>query len=73
MGRRREVSYNSLKFISVLVKISLCGKFKKIKTNKSVLTIVIDLDNILHWNLVMSAIEKQDSSVLCIAPSIFFY
>ena len=73
MGRRREVSFNSLKCISVLVKISLYGKFKKIKTNKSVLTIVIDLDNILHWNLVMSAIEKQDSSVLCIAPSIFFY
>ena len=73
MGRGREVSFNASKYFSAFLKISPCGKFKKFKANKVVLTIVIDLDNILHWNLVMSAIEKQDSSVLCIAPSIFFF
>ena len=63
MGRGREVSFNSSKCISVVVKISPCGKFKKFKTNKAVLTIVIGLENILCWNLVKSALDKEDSSV----------
>ena len=32
--------------------------FKKFKTNKAVLTIVTGLKNILHWNLVKSALDK---------------
>ena len=54
MSRGREVSFNSSKCFSALVKISPCGKFKKFKTNKAVLTIVIGLKNILHWNLLGS-------------------
>ena len=77
MGRGREVSFNSLKCISVLVKISPCGKFKKIKkikTNKAVLTIVIDLENILCWNLVKSALAKEGGSVPVYSPfSNFLY
>ena len=42
MGRGREVSFNSSKYFSVLVKISPCFKFKKFKTNKAILTIVIE-------------------------------
>ena len=71
MGRGREVSFNSLKCISVLVKISPCGKFKKIKkikTNKAVLTIVTGLENILCWNLVKSALDKEDNSVPVYSP-----
>ena len=63
MGRGK-VSFNSSKCISVLVKISPCSKFKKFKTNKAALTIVIDLENILCWNLVKSTLDKEDSSVL---------
>ena len=63
MGREREVSFNSSKCFSALIKISPCGKFKKFKTNKAVLTIVIGLENILCWNLVKSALDKEDSSV----------
>ena len=58
MGRGREVSFNSLKCLSAVVKISSSGKFKKFKTNKAVLTIVTGLKNILHWNLVKSALDK---------------
>ena len=74
MGRGREVSFNSSKYFSVLVKISPCFKFKKFKTNKAVLTIVIGLENILCWNLVKSALDKEDSSVSVYSPFInFFY
>ena len=68
MGRGREVSFNSSKCFSALVKISPCGKFKKFKTNKAVLTIVIGLENILCWNLVKSALDKEDSSVPVYSP-----
>ena len=63
MGRGREVSFNSSKCLSALVKIFPCGMFKKFKTNKAVLTIIIGLENILCWNLVKSALDKEDSSV----------
>ena len=52
MDRGREVSFNSLKCFSALVKISPCGKFKKFKTNKAVLTIVIGLENMLESSTV---------------------
>ena len=68
MGRGREVSFNSSKCFSAFVKISPCGKFKKFKTNKAVLTIVIGLENILCWNLVKSALDKEDSSVPVYSP-----
>ena len=42
MGKGREVFFNVLKCFSALVKISLCGKFKKFRTNKVILTIVIE-------------------------------
>ena len=54
MDRGREMSFNSLKCFSALVKISPCGKFKKFK---AVLTIVIGLENILCWNLVKSTLD----------------
>ena len=63
MGRGREVSFNASKYFSAFVKISPCSKFKKFKTNKAVLTIVIRLKNILHWDLVKSALDKEDRSV----------
>ena len=57
------MSFNSSKCLSALVKIFPCGRFKKFKTNKAVLIIVISLENILHWTLVKSALDKEDSSV----------
>ena len=68
MGRGREVSFNVLKCFSAFVKISPCGKLKKFKTNKAVLTIVIGLKNILRWNLVKSALDKEDKSVPVYSP-----
>ena len=44
------MSVISLKCLSALVKISPCGKFKKIKTNKVLLTIVIcRVHHETHW------------------------
>ena len=63
MGKRREVSFSVSKCFSAFVKISPCGKFKKFKTNKAILTIIIGLKNILHWNLVKSALDKEDKSI----------
>ena len=71
MGRERELSFDSLKCFCAFVKLSLCGKFKKFKTNKAVLTIVRGLENILCWNLVKSALDKEESSVPVYSP--FFY
>ena len=68
MGRGREVPFNSSKCFSDLVKISPCDKFKNIKTNKAVLTVIIGLKNILHWNLVKSALDKEDKSVPVYSP-----
>ena len=67
------MSFNYLKCFSALVKISLCGKFKKFKTNKTVLTIVIGLENILCWNLVESALEREDSNVPVYSPFLNFF
>ena len=63
MGRGREASCDPSKCLSALVKISPCGKFKKLKTNKAVLTIVIGLENILCWSLAKSALDKEDNNV----------
>ena len=68
MIKGREVSFNVSKCFSAFVKISPCGKFKKFKTNKAVLTIVIGLENILCWNLVKSTLDKEDSSVPVYSP-----
>ena len=68
MGRGREVSFRSSKCFLALVKIPLCGKCEKLKTNKAVLTIVIGFGNILCWNLVKSAFDKEDSSVPVYSP-----
>ena len=73
MGRGREVSFNVLKCFSAFVKISSCSKFKKFKTNKAVLTIVIRLKNILHWDLVKSALDKEDRSVPVYSPLLNFF
>ena len=72
MGRGREVSFNVSKCFSAVVKISPCGKFKKFKTNKAVLTIVIALENNLCWNLVKSALYKEHSSVPVYSPFLNF-
>ena len=42
MGKGREVSFNVSKCFSAFVKISPCGKVKNFKTNKAILTIVIE-------------------------------
>ena len=68
MGRGREVSFNVLKCFSAFVKIFPCSKFKKFKTNKAILTIVIGLKNISCWNLVKSALDKEDKSVPVYSP-----
>ena len=73
MGKGREVSFNDLKCFSAFVKISPCGKFKKFKANKAVLTIVISLKNILHWNLVKSALDKEDRSVPVYSPFLNYF
>ena len=67
MGRGREVSFNAWRCFSAFVKISPCVKFKKFKTNKAVLAIVIGLKNI-NWNLVKSALDKEDKSVPVYSP-----
>ena len=53
MGKGREASCDPWKYFSALIKVSPCGKFKKFKTNKAVLTIVIGLDSSLCWNLAV--------------------
>ena len=73
MGRGREVSFNASKCFSAFVKISPCGKLKNFKTNKAVLAIVIGLNNILHWNLVKSALDKEDRSVPVYSPFLNFF
>ena len=65
MGRGREASCDPSK-CSSLVKIFPCGKLKKFKTNKAVLTIVIGLENSLCWNPVKSVLDKEDSSGSCV-------
>ena len=67
------MSFNALKCFSAFVKISPCGKFKKFKANKAVLTIVISLKNILHWNLVKSALDNEDKSVHVYFPLFNFF
>ena len=41
-GQGGAVSFNVSECFFAFVKISLCGKFKKFKTNKAILTIVIE-------------------------------
>ena len=41
MGKGREASFNVSQYFFAFVKISPCGKFKKFKTNKAILIIVI--------------------------------
>ena len=36
--------------------------------NKAILTIVIGLKKILHWNLVKSALDKEDKNVPVYSP-----
>ena len=57
MGSGRDVTFSFLRCFSP------CSKFKKFKTNKAVLTIVIGLENSLFWNLVKSVLDKEGSSV----------
>ena len=60
--------FNSSKCLSAFVKISLCSKFKNFQTKKAVLAIVTGLENTLCWNLVKSALDKEDSSVPVYSP-----
>ena len=62
------MSFNASKCFSTFVKISPCGRFKKFKTSKAVLKIVIGLKNTLHWNLVKSALDKEDRRVPVYSP-----
>ena len=38
------------------------------KTNKTILTVVIGLTNILRWNLVKYALDKEDRSFPVYSP-----
>ena len=67
------MSFNVSRRFSVFVKISPCGKLKKFKANKAVLTIIIGLKNILHWNLVESVLHKEDRSVSAYSPPFSFF
>ena len=58
---------------SSLVKIFPCGRFKKFKTNRAILTIIMRLENILCWNLVKSALDKEDTSVPVYSPFFNFF
>ena len=65
-------------FISILngggpLGSNLPKRLKNFKTNKTVLTIVIGLENILCWNLVKSALDKEDSSVPVHTPFLIFF
>ena len=65
-------------FISILnaggsLGFNLPKRLKKIKTNKTVLTIDIGLESILCWNLVKSALDKEDSSVPVHTPFLKIY
>ena len=73
MDRGREVSFNSSKCLYTLVKIFPCDRFKKFKTNKSALAILIGLENILCCNLVKFALDKEDSSVPVHSPFFNFF
>ena len=44
--------------VDVILRILQAGN-----RNKAILTIVIGLKNILHWNLVKSVLNKEDKSV----------
>ena len=66
------MSFNVSKCFSAFVKISPCSKFKRFKTNEAILTIVIGLKNILRWNLVKSALDKEDRSVPVYSPLLNF-
>ena len=54
--------------VFLLVSRYPCSKLKKFKTNKAILTIVIGLKNVLHWNLVKSALDEEDKSVPVYSP-----
>ena len=67
------MSSKASKCFSAFVKIFPCGKFKKIKTNKAILTIVIGLKNILRWNQVKSVLDNEDNSVHGYSPLFKFF
>ena len=55
-------------------KYLLVVSLKHFKTNKAILTIVIGLKNMLHWNLVKSVLDKEDKNVNVYFPlKNFFY
>ena len=72
MGRGREASCDSSK-CSGLVEIFPCGKFKKFKTNKAVLTMVIGFSSVQFSHSVMSDSlrhhESQHARPPCSSPS----
>ena len=58
----------------LLSKYPLVVSLKNFFKNKAILIIVIGLKNILHWNLVESALDKEDRSVPVYFPFfILFY
>ena len=69
MGKGTEVSFNVSKCFSALVKTS-CGKFKNFKTNKPILTMVVERkesdndENILRK--YFSPKEKKNHLEICL-------
>ena len=57
----------------LLSKYLLAVSLKNLKQNKAILTIVTGLKNILHWNLVKSALDKEDRSVPVYSPFLNFF
>ena len=76
-GQKKRNVRNSSKCLSVLIKIFPCGKFKKFKTNKALLTIVIGLKNILRsvqfsCSVVSDSLwphELQHARPPCLSPT----
>ena len=73
MGKGKEVSFNVSKLLFLLffafVKTSLCGKFKKFKTNKAILIIVIkrkESDNDENIFRKYFSLKEKNHSEICL-------
>ena len=65
MGKGREVSFNVSKYFSAFVRISPCGKFKKFKINKTILTIVIERkENYNDENILRKYFSLKEKKII---------
>ena len=67
MGKGKEVSFNVSKLLFLFfafVKTSLCGKFKKFKTNKAILTIAIKERKAIMMKTFLGNISVQKKKII---------